>query len=101
MSQVKAKAVKVRRKLYRLDGVVHGERGNGNPCGGQVFAEWFPGEWDSEMVDDKERRYKLPASWECYCEKCLGCDPNGWDTLEDCVREAPAYWADLVPTGVS
>jgi hypothetical protein len=61
------------------------------PCGGQVFAEFFAGE---SKVDYDE---PSPPSWECYCEKCLDCDPNGWDTLRECVREAPAYWCQSVP----
>jgi hypothetical protein len=89
-------AVKVRKGLYELRGVTHTEprRPGEAPCGGQVFAEWFKGPWDSETdyYTGKERRFKLPDSWECYCEKCQDCDPNGWPTLADCVREAPAFW---------
>lgn len=79
-------AEKVRRGVYRLSGVTCGD------CGGQVFAEWFPPNHDTEIRDGKEVPYTIPASWECYCDECQQCDPNGWPTLRDCRREAPAYW---------
>lgn len=80
------KAVKVRKGLYELRGVTDTSwhRAGESVCGGQIFAEWFHGEWDGDE--------KLPPSWECYCERCKECDPNGWATLRECVREAPAYW---------
>lgn len=67
---------KIRRGLYKLEGVTHTTH-YGVSCGGQVFAE------------------SLSGGWECYCEKCKACDPNGWPTLADCVREAPGYWCRL------
>lgn len=87
---VTVRAIKVRRGLYRLDGVTCTSarcQPGLPPCGGQVYAEWFEGEWDG---DDK-----LPPSWECYCEKCLDCDPNGYDTLRECKKEAPGFWMDV------
>jgi hypothetical protein len=77
----RVKAVKVYRGLYELRGVTHTRPRNlGGPvCGGRVFAERFstaPPEW----------------RWECFCEACKKCDPDGWPTLRDCLREAPAFW---------
>jgi hypothetical protein len=80
------KAVKVRRGLYELRGVICSVpryRGAA-PCGGQVFAEWLGPQRDGGET--------IPASWECFCEKCKDCDPNGWGTLAECVREAPGFW---------
>jgi hypothetical protein len=79
-------AVKVRRGLYELRGIAHTRPSypGAAACGGRVYAEWFPGERDDGGP--------IPPSWECYCEKCLECDPNGWATLAECRREAPGYW---------
>lgn len=85
------KAVKVRRGLYRLEGVTHTEPRypGASVCGGQVFAQRHP---DESRDDGVEVDMVLPSSWECFCEKCLDCDPNGWATLAECVLEAPAFW---------
>jgi hypothetical protein len=87
----RVKAVRVRCGLYELSGVTHtAPRYPGAPaCGGRVFAERFPGEWDEEGG----KPVRLPPSWECFCERCLDCDPGGWDTLAECVREALSFWA--------
>lgn len=80
-STTRVQAVKVRRGLYELRGVTHTQPAYpGQPaCGGQVYAQRFRG------VPD-------PWGWECFCRECLDCDPNGWPTLRDCLREAPRYW---------
>lgn len=89
-TDTKPTPVKVRRGLYELRGVTHAtaiyRRPNAPVCGGQVFAEWFGPTADGDEV--------LPASWECYCDRCQECDPNGWPTLLDCVLKAPEYWTD-------
>ena len=93
-------AIKVRRGLYELCGVTHAGRDypGADICGGQVFAERFRAyrEEDEIIPGDGE---VIPASWECFCKKCGDCDPNGWDTLKDCVREAPEYWCEGVSQG--
>jgi len=86
-------AFKVRRGLYELRGVTHTKpryRG-APPCGGQVFAQFCPEEMDKDEV--------LPASWECFCEKCQDCDPDGWNTLKECLVEAPKSWCAAVAAG--
>lgn len=77
---------KVCRGKYELVGITHTVPSyvGDQVCHGQVFAEWFP---DSKVDEDSQ-----DASWECYCERCGWCDPNGWPTLRDCVREASAFW---------
>lgn len=70
--QPKVVAVKIRRGLYRLDGLTH------DRCKGQIFAE----------KNGTERQWM----WECYCEKCEECDVNGHPTLTECVSESPRYW---------
>lgn len=80
---------RIRRGLYDL-GLTHaGSDYPGAPaCGGRVLAR---------RHDDDHADFR----WECYCEACGSCDPNGWPTLRDCVREAPGYWAAdvAVPLG--
>lgn len=80
------KAVRVCRGKHRLDGVTHThpQFPGVAACGGQVFAEWFPPTWDGDE--------KLPGSWECYCATCQNCDCNGYDTLRECLAEAPEFW---------
>ena len=89
MTEAKVRPVKIRRGLYRLDGVTHTKpryRG-AEVCGGQVFAHCY-----DPFVEAVEI---VPGSWECFCETCKDCDPNGWRTLAECVREAPAFWSGL------
>jgi len=70
----KPKTRKIRTGLYMLVGVLHAPL-----CGGQIFAEGGM---------STERAFR----WECYCKQCQACDPNGWRTLAECVKEAPAFW---------
>ena len=92
---VRVQAVKVRRGLYELRGVTHTRprpRYPGAPvCGGKIFAERF-----GLYRDDGE---VISGSWECYCERCLDCDFNGWDTLRECIQEAPEFWMEEVIDG--
>jgi len=86
------KAIKVAPKVYKLRGITHTcpRYCGAAVCGGQVFAERFPGEEDDDGP--------IPPSWECYCETCGDCDPNGWATLRECLAEAPEFWLAEVTT---
>jgi len=79
--------VRIRRGLYRLDGVTHGARYPGGPvCGGRIFAESIDA---NGRPFSSERYYR----WECYCETCLECDANGHATLKLCATVAGQYWS--------
>ena len=69
-------AIRIRPGLYRIEGVT--DQGK-TSCGGQVYAE---------KVESHNREF----AWECYCERCLDCDPNGWPSLRACVAEAAGFW---------
>lgn len=79
--------VRVRAGLYEVRGVTH--RG----CGGAVRVERLPGE-----PADGDETY--PPSWECFCARCLRCDPNGYATIRECVAAAPRFWAEGLKKGV-
>lgn len=61
--------VRIRPGLYRIVGVAC-------RCGGELRVE---------------RCGRTPEfRWETFCVKCKKCDPDGYSTLADCVREATA-----------
>ena len=94
-TSVRVQPIKVRRGLYKLLGVTHTNprRRTGDVCGGQVFAERFGPYGVAERFGPYgEEGEVIPGSWECYCERCQDCDPNGWATLKECVCEAPDFW---------
>lgn len=79
-------ATKINELRWELTGATHAtpDYKGGPVCGGQICAEWFDEEEDDDGI--------IPGSWECFCVKCLKCDPNGWPTIEECVAAAPVYW---------
>ena len=80
------KTIKLHPGFYELRGVTHRRpKYPGSPaCGGKILAQRFPGEEDDDG--------RIPPSWECFCEECGECDPNGWPTLRECVENTPDYW---------
>ena len=67
MRRSKPKTRKIGPGHYVLLGVKCG-------CGGELRAQ-------SGLSAEPE--YK----WEVYCDKCKGCDPNGYATLQECIVE--------------
>lgn len=66
----RVKAVPIRRGLYRLLGCrCH--------CGGEIRVE---------------RTGRGAFAWEPFCAACKDCDPNGYATLRETVRETPKFW---------
>ncbi len=86
--QVAVTAERIRPGLYRLVGIVCGGDRVYGPCGGELHAE--------RMGDNRRQNngggVDPEFRWETFCAKCKTCDPNGWSTLADCVREAAEYF---------
>lgn len=77
----------VRRGLHRIVGIVCGGDKIYGPCGGTLYVERVAAHKRCFGPGDNSN-----FKWETYCDKCKTCDCNGWATLAECVREAPAYF---------
>lgn len=90
--KAEVKVVRIRKGKVRLDGVTHTapDYPGKVPCGGQIYAERVAlgRRLLGPRSPDDDREFR----WECYCDECQECDPNGWPTLNDCKAEAPGFW---------
>jgi hypothetical protein len=76
------RSVRISAGRHLLVGVTH------DGCGGEIHA--CRCDRDEDHKDDDGD--VIPMSWECVCQSCWACDPNGHSSLRECKIEAPGYW---------
>lgn len=57
-------------------------------CKGAEFSSHKPVKIMIEKIQDGE------WAWEAFCPACMACDPNGYASLREAVKETPGFWKD-------